>query len=239
MRDLGVSETLAAVLVRRGYADVERARSFLDGGGARARSVPARRHGGGLRGDPRAPSPKGSGSACTATTTRTGSARPRSPCSFCASSAPTSRSTCRAASTRATALARDTLTRLAGEGVGLVLTVDCGVTAVEEVAHARDARARGGDHRPPPLRAGAAGVPGRRALPRRVPVHASSAAPGSSGSSGRRCSAPDSEALAAAPRPRRGRHRRRRRAARWTRTAASPSPGCGSWRARRSPACRS
>src|SRR5207253_2722534 len=33
---------------------------------------------------------------------------------------------------------RETLTRLAGEGVGLVLTVDCGVTAVEEVAHARE-----------------------------------------------------------------------------------------------------
>ena len=32
---------------------------------------------------------------------------------------------------------RETLSRLAGEGVGLVLTVDCGVTAVEEVAHAR------------------------------------------------------------------------------------------------------
>jgi single-stranded-DNA-specific exonuclease len=32
----------------------------------------------------------------------------------------------------------DTLTRLAAEGVGLVLTVDCGVTAVEEVAHARE-----------------------------------------------------------------------------------------------------
>src|SRR5512142_3301995 len=30
-----------------------------------------------------------------------------------------------------------TLERLAGEGVGLVLTVDCGVTAVEEVAAAR------------------------------------------------------------------------------------------------------
>ncbi|HEY7018944.1 MAG TPA: single-stranded-DNA-specific exonuclease RecJ [Gaiellaceae bacterium] len=30
-----------------------------------------------------------------------------------------------------------TLSRLAGEGVGLVLTVDCGVTAVEEVARAR------------------------------------------------------------------------------------------------------
>src|SRR5204863_6089093 len=35
-------------------------------------------------------------------------------------------------------VAGDTLTRLAGEGVGLVLTVDCGVTAVEEVAHARE-----------------------------------------------------------------------------------------------------
>ena len=31
----------------------------------------------------------------------------------------------------------ETLTRLVEEGVGLVLTVDCGVTAVEEVAHAR------------------------------------------------------------------------------------------------------
>ena len=32
----------------------------------------------------------------------------------------------------------ETLTRLAGEGCGLVVTVDCGVTAVEEVAHARE-----------------------------------------------------------------------------------------------------
>jgi single-stranded-DNA-specific exonuclease len=32
----------------------------------------------------------------------------------------------------------ETLTRLAAEGVGLVLTVDCGVTAVEEVANARE-----------------------------------------------------------------------------------------------------
>src|SRR6185369_13785546 len=35
-------------------------------------------------------------------------------------------------------VAGETLTRLAGEGVGLVLTVDCGVTAVAEVAHARE-----------------------------------------------------------------------------------------------------
>jgi single-stranded-DNA-specific exonuclease len=31
-----------------------------------------------------------------------------------------------------------TLTRLAGEGVGLVITVDCGITAVDEVARARE-----------------------------------------------------------------------------------------------------
>jgi single-stranded-DNA-specific exonuclease len=48
-------------------------------------------------------------------------------------------------------LQRETLARLADEGCGLVLTVDCGVTAVEEVA---EARARGLDvvvtdhHRP-------------------------------------------------------------------------------------------
>jgi single-stranded-DNA-specific exonuclease len=35
-------------------------------------------------------------------------------------------------------VAGETLTRLAGEGVGFVLTVDCGVTAVEEVAQARE-----------------------------------------------------------------------------------------------------
>jgi single-stranded-DNA-specific exonuclease len=32
----------------------------------------------------------------------------------------------------------DTITRLAGEGCGLVLTVDCGITAVEEVARAKE-----------------------------------------------------------------------------------------------------
>jgi single-stranded-DNA-specific exonuclease len=34
-------------------------------------------------------------------------------------------------------VSRETLVRLAGEGIGLVLTVDCGITAVEEVAEAR------------------------------------------------------------------------------------------------------
>jgi single-stranded-DNA-specific exonuclease len=32
----------------------------------------------------------------------------------------------------------ETLSRLAGEGCGLVLTVDCGITAVDEVAHAKE-----------------------------------------------------------------------------------------------------
>ena len=35
-------------------------------------------------------------------------------------------------------VSRDTLARLADDGVGLVLTVDCGITAVEEVAEARE-----------------------------------------------------------------------------------------------------
>jgi single-stranded-DNA-specific exonuclease len=35
-------------------------------------------------------------------------------------------------------VSRQTLTRLASEGVGLVLTVDCGITAVDEVAHASE-----------------------------------------------------------------------------------------------------
>jgi single-stranded-DNA-specific exonuclease len=35
-------------------------------------------------------------------------------------------------------LSGETLTRLAGEDVGLVLTVDCGITAVDEVAHAKE-----------------------------------------------------------------------------------------------------
>ncbi len=45
-----------------------------------------------------------------------------------------------------------TLTRLADEGCRLVLTVDCGVTAVEEVAACEGARPRRDRHRPPPTR---------------------------------------------------------------------------------------
>ena len=80
----------------------------------------------------------GRGSASTATTTPTASARPRSRCSSCASSARRSTYHLPSRFDEGYGVAGETLTRLAGEGIGLVLTVDCGVTAVEEVAHARE-----------------------------------------------------------------------------------------------------
>ena len=67
-------------------------------------------------------------------------------------------------------LAGETLARLAEAGYGLVLTVDCGITAVDEVAHAT---ALGldvvvTDHHRPGERA--ARLPGRRDPPVRLPV---------------------------------------------------------------------
>ena len=50
-------------------------------------------------------------------------------------------------------LAAQTIAKLADDGVDLVLTVDCGITAVAEVEEATAARARGRRHRPPPARA--------------------------------------------------------------------------------------
>ena len=77
-RELGVSETVATVLVRRGLGDPDAARAFLEPEG-----IP---HDPLLLGDMAAavarirarPSSGESGSACTATTTSTASARPRS-----------------------------------------------------------------------------------------------------------------------------------------------------------------
>ncbi|MDX6491762.1 MAG: single-stranded-DNA-specific exonuclease, partial [Gaiellaceae bacterium] len=136
VRDLGVSETLAAVLVRRGYADAERARSFL------AAKVPA--HDPFLLGDMKA--------ACEAI--RQAVAEEKLICvhgdydadGICATALAVLVLRELGANVsfhlpsrfdEGYGLARDTLTRLAEEGVGLVMTVDCGVTAVEEVAHAR------------------------------------------------------------------------------------------------------
>jgi single-stranded-DNA-specific exonuclease len=135
-RDLGVSETLAAVLVRRGYADADRARLFL------AAELPE--HDPFLLGDMDA--------ACEAIRRAVADGK-----AICVHGDYDADGICATALAvlvlrelganvswhlpsrfdEGYGLARDTLTRLAEEGCGLVLTVDCGVTAVEEVAHGR------------------------------------------------------------------------------------------------------
>ena len=147
---LEVSETTARVLVRRGYADTEQARAFLDG------ALPG--HDPFLLGD--------MAGAVEAIKSAIAAGK-----KICVHGDYDAEGIC------ATALAvlilrelgadvtwhlpsrfeegygvqRETLSRLAEEGCGLVLTVDCGVTAVEEIA---EARARGLDvvvtdhHRP-------------------------------------------------------------------------------------------
>jgi single-stranded-DNA-specific exonuclease len=134
--DLELSPTTASVLVRRGYDDVERARALLDGAMLAHDTFDL--------GDMRA--------ACE--TIRTAMAAGRR---ICVHGDYDADGLC------ATALAvlilrelgadvewhlpsrfeegygvrGETLTRLAGDGCGLVLTVDCGITAVEEVAAAK------------------------------------------------------------------------------------------------------
>ncbi len=134
---LGVDEVTASVLVRRGYADVEDARRFLEG------ALPG--HDPFTLGDMR---------AAVETITGAVSAGAR----ICVHGDYDADGIC------ATALAvlllqelgaqvewhlpsrfeegyglnAGTLTRLAEEGVDLVLTVDCGITAVAEVEHARE-----------------------------------------------------------------------------------------------------
>jgi single-stranded-DNA-specific exonuclease len=135
-RALGVSETTARVLVRRGYGNPEEARAFLEG------ALPG--HDPFLLGSMR--------EACEAINQAVAAGK-----RICVHGDYDADGIC------ATALAilvlrelgaevtwhlpsrfeegyglrRETLTKLAEDGCGLVLTVDCGITAVEEVAHAR------------------------------------------------------------------------------------------------------
>ena len=135
---LGLSETTASVLVRRGYSDPAQARAFLD--------ADLTEHDPFRLGDMEA--------ACAAIRAAIAAGKP-----ICVHGDYDVDGIC------ATALAvtvlrelggdvswhlpsrfeegygvsRDTLARLAGEGCGLVLTVDCGITAVEEVAEAKAA----------------------------------------------------------------------------------------------------
>ena len=174
-----------------------------------------------------------SASASTATTTWTASARRRSRCSSCAGSAPTRSGTCRAVSTRATGSRATTLDRLAEEGCGLVITVDCGITAVEEVARAKELGLEVvvTDHHRPGR--DAARLPGRRDATVRISV------PGAlrdrrrlqarGGHSARRISTIISTSSGSRRSPTSSRSS--------TRTARSRSRGCARSRARRRSAC--
>ena len=96
-----MSGVLAQVLVRRGFADPGAARAWLAAEDAttsrRSRASRRRRRSSG------ATSRTAGGSRSTATTTSTGWRRPRSSCARCASWAPTSAGSCRAAPRTATA----------------------------------------------------------------------------------------------------------------------------------------
>ena len=159
--------------------------------------------------------------------------------SSCAASEPTSSSTSRAGSPRDTGWRSRRSSGWPATAFGLLVTVDCGITAVDAVARAREL---GMDvivtdhHRPaealpecirglhPPVELS---VPGAVRHRRRVQAGAGAA----------RARRPRSGRDGAPPRPRRARDRRRRRAA----SRREPRPrarracaGCG---ARRSPAC--
>lgn len=132
---LGVSETLASVLVRRGYGDPESARALLDGESVSHDPL--------LLGD----------MAVARDAIRAAIAAGRRICvhgdydvdGICATALAVTVLRGLGADVdwhlpsrfeEGYGLAGDTLTRLAEAGYGLVLTVDCGITAVDEVAHA-------------------------------------------------------------------------------------------------------
>ena len=134
---LGLSETTASVLVRRGYSDPAKAQAFL------AAEIPE--HDPFLLGDMEA--------ACTAIRAAIDAGKP-----ICVHGDYDVDGICATALAvtvlrelgaevswhlpsrfeEGYGLSGETLTRLAGEETGLVLTVDCGITAVEEVVHAKE-----------------------------------------------------------------------------------------------------
>jgi single-stranded-DNA-specific exonuclease len=134
---LGLSETTASVLVRRGYSDPARARAFLE--------ADILEHDPFLLGDMEA--------ACAAIRAAIADGKP-----ICVHGDYDVDGICATALAvtvlrelgaqvswhlpsrfeEGYGLSGETLTRLAGEETGLVITVDCGITAVEEVAHAKE-----------------------------------------------------------------------------------------------------
>ena len=126
-----------------------------------------------------------------------------------------------------------TISRLADEGCSLLITVDCGITAVEEVAAAKK---RGlevivTDHHRPRPNASRTARSSRRARP--TIRSRSCAAPASSASSPRR------SASTCLPTSTSSRSRRSPTSCRCsTRTARWRSPACARWRGRSDPGCR-
>ena len=136
-RELGVSETTARVLVRRGYGDPEAAGRFLAGGDPghdpfglgdmaaaceRIHAAIAKKERICVHGDYDADGICATALAVLVLRELGAQVDWHLPSRF----------------EEGYGVAGDTLTRLAGEGCGLVLTVDCGITAVEEVAGARE-----------------------------------------------------------------------------------------------------
>jgi single-stranded-DNA-specific exonuclease len=134
--DLGLSEVTASVLVRRGYADPEVAGRFLDA------ALPG--HDPFLLGDMRAAVERIH--AAVANGTRVCVHGDYDVDGICATALAVKFLRELGADVdwhlpsrfeEGYGVSRETLGRLADEGVGLLLTVDCGITAVEEVAEAR------------------------------------------------------------------------------------------------------
>ncbi len=135
--ELGVSETVATVLIRRGLGDRDAARAFLEPEGITHDPL--------LLGDMATAVER----IRQAVDARRPDLRPRrlrrrrdlrhrarDP-DAAESSAPTSPGTCRAGSRKGYGVSAATIAQLADAGVKLILTVDCGITAVAEVEEAR------------------------------------------------------------------------------------------------------
>jgi single-stranded-DNA-specific exonuclease len=136
-QELEISETTARVLVRRGYGDPEGARRFLAGGdpghdpfalgdmaaaSARIRDAIAKNERICVHGDYDADGICATALAVLVLRDLGADVDWHLPSRF----------------EEGYGVAGETLTRLASEGCGLVLTVDCGITAVEEVARAKE-----------------------------------------------------------------------------------------------------
>jgi single-stranded-DNA-specific exonuclease len=136
-QELEISETTARVLVRRGYGDPDAARRFLDGGDpghdpfalgemtaacARIRDAIAKRERICVHGDYDADGICATALAVLVLRDLGADVDWHLPSRF----------------EEGYGLSGETLVRLAGEGCGLVLTVDCGITAVQEVAESKE-----------------------------------------------------------------------------------------------------